>query len=170
MFGKTWGPKPKVIYWIHTAAVRPIVTYAVIVWWPKVKLKTSQAKDGLFGNYRSNENSSNSCNWSLPWTPHYTCRWKRRKPKSKGFGHAYLTQDMKEEPIQQMGPDKMIPRHVYDKPFMIIFPDRSQWKEGFQPDRKGGLIWYTDGSKTNKGTGAGVYCYGTRRKLSFSLG
>jgi hypothetical protein len=35
---------------------------------------------------------------------------------------------------------------------------------------KGGLIWYTDGSKTNKGTGAGVYCPGTRRKLSFSLG
>jgi ribonuclease HI len=46
----------------------------------------------------------------------------------------------------------------------------SGWKEAFQPDRKGGLIWYTDGSKTNKGTGAGVYCYGTGRKLSFSLG
>jgi hypothetical protein len=25
-FGKTWGLKPKVIYWIYTAAVRPIVT------------------------------------------------------------------------------------------------------------------------------------------------
>jgi hypothetical protein len=32
------------------------------------------------------------------------------------------------------------------------------------------LIWYTDGSKTNHGPGAGVYCDGTRRKLSFSLG
>jgi hypothetical protein len=31
-------------------------------------------------------------------------------------------------------------------------------------------MWYTDGSKTNKGTGAGVYCYGTRWKLSFCLG
>jgi hypothetical protein len=47
-----------------------------------------------------------------------------------------------------MGSDKMIPRHVYDKPFMIRFPDRSELKEGFQPDRKRGLIWYTDGSKT----------------------
>jgi hypothetical protein len=37
-------------------------------------------------------------------------------------------------------------------------------------NRKGGLIWYTVGSKTNKGTGAGVYGYGTRWKLSFSLG
>jgi hypothetical protein len=57
-----------------------------------------------------------------------------------------------------------------DKPFMIRFSDRSKWKEGFQSDRKGGLIWYTDGSKTNKGIGAGVYSHDTRRKLSFSLG
>jgi hypothetical protein len=32
------------------------------------------------------------------------------------------------------------------------------------------VIWYPDGSKTNKGTGAEVYSYGTRRKFSFSLG
>jgi hypothetical protein len=77
---------------------------------------------------------------------------------------------MKKEPILQMGSNKMMLRHVYDKHFMIRFPDRSGWKEGFQPDRRGGLIWFTDGSeKTNKGTEAGVYCYGTGRKLSFNL-
>jgi hypothetical protein len=54
-----------------------------------------------------------------------------------------MTQDMKKESILQMGSNKMIPRYVYDKPVMIRFPDRSEWKEGFQPDRKGGLIWYT---------------------------
>jgi hypothetical protein len=68
------------------------------------------------------------------------------KPKSEGFGHAYMTQDREKEPILQMGSDKMIPRHVYDKPFTIRFPDRSEWKKGFQTNRKGGLIWYTDGS------------------------
>jgi hypothetical protein len=54
--------------------------------------------------------------------------------------------------------------------FTIRLPNRSEWKEGFEPERKGGLIWYTNGSKTNKGTAAGVYCYGTRWRLSFSLG
>jgi hypothetical protein len=98
---------------------------------------------------------------------HCSDQWK---PKSEGFGHADMTQDMKKEPILQMGSDKMIPRNVYEKPFMIRLLDRSEWKEGFQADRKGGVIWYTDGSKTSKGTGAGVYCYGTRRRLSFSLG
>jgi hypothetical protein len=84
------------------------------------------------------------------------------KPKSKGFGLAHMTQDMEKEPILQIGTDKMIPRHMYSKPFMVRFPDRSEWKDGFQPDRKGGLIWYTDGSKTNKGTGAG--CMDTAQK------
>jgi hypothetical protein len=70
----------------------------------------------------------------------------------------------------QVGSDKMIAKYVYDKPFTIILPDRSEWKEGCQPDRNGGIILYTDGSKANKGTGALVYCDGTRRKLSFSLG
>jgi hypothetical protein len=69
-----------------------------------------------------------------------------------------------------MGTDKMVPRNVYEKLFTIILPDRSEWKKGFEPDKTRGLIWYTDGSKTNKGTGAGVYCYGTRLRRSFSLG
>jgi hypothetical protein len=43
-------------------------------------------------------------------------------------------------------------------------------KRGLNPTERMGLIWYTDGSKTDKGTGAGVYRYGTGLKLSFSLG
>jgi hypothetical protein len=35
---------------------------------------------------------------------------------------------------------------------------------------KRGLVWYTHGSKTNNGTGAGVYKWGLRRGHSFSLG
>jgi hypothetical protein len=88
------------------------------------------------------------------------------RPESEGFGHAYMIQNMKKEPILQMGSDKMIPKHVYDKPFTI----EVNGKRGFKSIERGGLIWYTEGSKTNKGTGAGVYCDGTRRKLSFSLG
>jgi hypothetical protein len=55
-----------------------------------------------------------------------------------------MTQGMKKEPILQMGTDRMIPRHVYDKPFTVRFPDRSDWKDRFQPNRNGGLIRYTD--------------------------
>jgi hypothetical protein len=43
-------------------------------------------------------------------------------------------------------------------------------KRDLNPLEKGGLIWYTDGSKTNKGIGPGMYHYGTRLKIIFGLG
>jgi hypothetical protein len=56
---------------------------------------------------------------------HYNDQWK---PKLEGFGHAYMTHNMKKEPILEMGFDTMKPRHVYDKSFMIRLPERSEWK------------------------------------------
>jgi hypothetical protein len=61
-------------------------------------------------------------NYSL----HCNDQWK---PKHKGFGHTYVTHDMKEEPILQMRSDKMIPQHAYDKPFTTRLSDRSEWTE-----------------------------------------
>jgi hypothetical protein len=55
-------------------------------------------------------------------------------------------------------------------PFRSEFLLEMNGKRGLNLTERGGLIWYTDGSKTNKGTGPGVYCYETRRRLSFSLG
>jgi hypothetical protein len=63
-----------------------------------------------------------------------------------------------------------IPRYAYDKSFAVRFRERSEWKVGSQSDGKGGLIWYTNGSKTNKSTEAGVYGYGSGRKLRSDLG
>jgi hypothetical protein len=60
------------------------------------------------------------------------------KCKFEGCVNAYMFPGMKKEPILQMGTNKMTMRHVYDKYFTIRFPDRSEWKDGFQPDKKGG--------------------------------
>jgi hypothetical protein len=43
-FRKTWGLSPWVVHWMHTMVVRPIITYAAMNWWPRLKYKTSQAK------------------------------------------------------------------------------------------------------------------------------
>jgi hypothetical protein len=164
-FGKTWGLKPKEVYWMYTAVVRPIVTYAATIWWPRVKHKKKNQAElsklqkmaclGITGAMRTApmkvllglaplhlqvEAEAKIGNYRLRCSE----QWKH---KSECFGHAYMTQDMEKESTLQMGSDKMILRHVYDKPFMIRFPDRSEWKKGFQPDRKGQLIWYTIAKK-----------------------
>jgi hypothetical protein len=77
---------------------------------------------------------------------------------------------MEHDPILQMGSDMMLPRYAYHKPFIVKFPDEREWQNGFNPDNKGGLVWYTNRFKTNKGTGAGVYRWGLRRGHSISLG
>jgi hypothetical protein len=114
-----------------TGAMRTAPTAAMEVLLGLLPLHLQVEVEAKVGNYRL------GCN-------------DERKPKSKGSGHAYMTQDVKEEPILHVGSDKIIPRHLYDKTFTIKFPVRSEWKKGFQPDRKGGLIWYTDGSKKKK--------------------
>ena len=66
--------------------------------------------------------------------------------------------------------DRMTPRYVYHKLLMVKFPDKHEKHNGFTPNNTGGLVWYTDESKSNKGTGAGLYRLGLRREHSFSLG
>jgi hypothetical protein len=64
---------------------------------------------------------------------------------------------MDDEPILQMKTDRVTPRYAYHKPFTVKFPDRCEWQNGFKPDIIGGLVWYTDRSKINNGTGAEGY-------------
>jgi hypothetical protein len=53
------------------------------------------------------------------------------KPKSEGFGHAYMTRDIDTEPILQMRTDKMVPRNVYD---LLI---EVNGKRGLNPIKRG---------------------------------
>jgi hypothetical protein len=93
------------------------------------------------------------------------------EPRSEGYEHVCMTpQNMERETNLWMRTDKIIPRHAYNKSFTVRLPDRCKWKDSLRTNRKGGLIWYTDSSKTSKGTGSEVYGYGTGQKLSFSLG
>ena len=42
--GKTWRVTPKVAYWMYTAVIRPMITYAAVVWWPRVDKITAGKK------------------------------------------------------------------------------------------------------------------------------
>jgi hypothetical protein len=83
-FGKTWGLKPKMVYWIYTAVVRPIVTYAATIWWLTVKLKTSQAelnelqRMACLGITEAMRTAPTAAMEVLLGLPHCICKWRRR--------------------------------------------------------------------------------------------
>jgi hypothetical protein len=132
------------MYWIYAMVVRP---NADTVWWPRVKLKTNKAEPdelqrmaclGITGAMRT---AALEVLIGLP-PLHLQLEAEARaglycsnqwKPKSEGFGHAYMTQGMNPSYRWRL---TVIPRHVYDRPFTVIFPDGSEWKDGVQPDRK----------------------------------
>jgi hypothetical protein len=41
-FGKIWGLKPYVVYWIHMIVIRPILTYGSTFWWPKLPTRLAR--------------------------------------------------------------------------------------------------------------------------------
>jgi hypothetical protein len=63
-----------------------------------------------------------------------TQQWR---PKSTNFSHTKKSQDVKHEPILQMGSDRMLLRYAYHKLFMVNCPDKCEWQNGFNPDKNG---------------------------------
>jgi hypothetical protein len=59
---------------------------------------------------------------------------------------------------------------MYMTNFSVNYHDRREWNDGFQPDRKRGLIWYTH-MVQRKMKALGLECgYGKSKKLSYSPG
>jgi hypothetical protein len=92
------------------------------------------------------------------------------RPKSTSFGHTHThTQKFlgfEAQLILQMGSDSMLLRYEYHSHSQPSSRDKCKWQNGFNPEKQG--AWSR--SKTNKGTGAAVYRWGSRRGQCFSLG
>jgi hypothetical protein len=72
--------------------------------------------------------------------------------------YLWSKQDANTKPVEvvglQMVNDRTMLRYAYYKPF------KHEWQKGYMPNFKRDLVWYKDGSKINKGTGARVYKWG----------
>jgi hypothetical protein len=72
------------------------------------------------------------------------------------------------DPILYMRSDHNIPVYNYSKIFVII--DTDYWRNKDPELPKDALIWFTDGSRTDLGTGSGIYGLKPNKSYSFSLG
>ena len=175
--GVKWGVHPRYIFWIFNAIIKPIFLHGVIVWW-----KFSEPDDNQRYLSRLNRLASSIMTNAFKTTPtaaleylldlppiHLTIQMaalntcyrllvnKLWDMKFKDGHNSIIQTLISISPEALMFPDS-IPRclsfgmtHV-----KFVIPDREQWIERqIQTDFDVNI--FTDGSKTDLGTGAGVY-------------
>ena len=77
----------------------------------------------------------------------------------------------KSDPTFKMGVDVMKPVLNLEPKYRVTMLTREEWTRGPRtPTAVKGLVWFTDGSRTAEGSGAGVYGQSADRRLSISLG
>jgi hypothetical protein len=75
------------------------------------------------------------------------------------------------DPIFNIGVNVIRPAFNIEPKYRVTMLTREDLTKGTgTPPVVKGFVWFTDGSKTNEGTGAGIYGQTVGRRLSFSVG
>ena len=174
-FGRKWGLKPSMISWLYLSIIRPRITYASLIWWPKTIEKLTQNKLGklqkmicnsITGAMRSSP--SRALDAMLHLLPlHQVVKLEaaksalkivRQKHISDGDlrGQLVVLKDIELRKLILLNEDWMETKPNFEIPYKIIETKRETWEQGGPALREGSVIFYTDGSKMNNSTGAGI--------------
>ena len=182
--GKTWGMKPRIIHWIYTSIVRPMLTYAAFVWWPRVKLRSAVAELNklqrlamlaIAGCRKSTPSAALETLLDIPQL-HVSIMKEAAltsyrlldeiKPKPGDFtGHLEIFEKFEELEETREASDQIPLRFDFDITFDTIFPTREDWHMNHSTSEDETIQFFTDGSHINGCTGAGIFGPGIRAWL-----
>ena len=115
-FSKTWVLKPRVLHWIYTMVITHVLAYNLTVWWLRIR-----------NNVRRTEFSKLQ---RLPWLDktgvmeiNPAAALTLVTPKNLGI--------WEHKPSLHMWSNRMLLRYAYHKPFMVKFPEKCKWQNGF---------------------------------------
>jgi hypothetical protein len=191
-WGGVWDLEPRVVRWLYVSVIRPTVTFASLVWWPgcqsaRVKKKLSSIQRlaclGITGAIWTTPTGAMEALLCLPplefvvlsearsaahrlWS--LGC-WSYLHPNR---GHSSVLMRLQQsDPIFSVGVDATRPTFNFQPKYRVTILHWEDWTKGLgAPPSVKGLVWFTDGSKMEEGTGTGVYGQSVKRRLSFSLG
>ncbi|XP_073811046.1 uncharacterized protein [Musca autumnalis] len=182
--GKSWGLKPQVIHWIFTAIVRPILTYGSLVWWNALsktsllhKINTVQRAASLLITGAMKSTPQAALNVLLDLHPmnlvvqdlaaKSALRLKEISSwRNFDYGHAVILRRSGLSVGLEVINDYISPQLHFDD-IEVRIPDREAWTHNSSP--LPGIEVYTDGSKMEGGTGAGVYSDTLNLRISYKL-
>ena len=190
--GGVWGLRLRVVRWLYVSVIRPTVTFASLVWWPRcqsarVKEKLSSIQRlaclGITGAMRTTPIGAMEAFLCLPplelvvlsearsaahrlWS---LGSWSYLHPRR---GHSSVLMRLQQsDPIYNMGVDVTGPTFNFESKYRVTILKREVWIKGpGAPPEIKGLVWFKNGSKMKAGTGDGVYGQYVKRRLSISLG
>ena len=186
--GKNWGLKPMVVNWIYTSVVRPILTYGCLVWWEAMRIGSRRnllskaqrcASIGITGAIRSTPQAAlDVILHHLPieeFVMGMAARSLLRLSElglvgSIRIGHSKLLNEINlgEHALTPLGStDYMCTEVDFGENPTLIIPNRDQWSG--KDKLFSGASVFTDGSKMDIGTGAGVYLFEENVRESYRL-
>lgn len=176
-FGRNWGLSPTAISWIYSAVIKPILSHGSLVWWPRVEVKWSKGRLDklqrlacLCMTGAKNTVSSLALEAllnippldlhikSIAFNAAFNLKINGCWSSSEEKGHTSIAKLLKCDEIL-MRSDQMKKLIMPENHFGWIIPEREEWlgDNCLYPPRDG-IICYTDGSKNDSSSGAGVFC------------
>lgn len=183
--GRTWGISPELMLAMYQMTVRPIITYAAWIWWPKVDQKGTINKLTTLQRYACLSITGAMCTTPtaameailglIPIHIHIkemAARCALKQTCMKGSmgtsGHMSILKAIPNSDYLMQTSDIRLGHRDFDKPFETIILKGDRWSLENLGLESNTSIWYTDGSRTAQGTGCGVF--GPNTKISASLG
>jgi hypothetical protein len=180
----------KTVGWLKTSLVKPILSYALLVWWKRVELKNAQKRLsllqrmtclGITGGMRSTPTSVLEVMLMLP--PLYLfIKQEARQVANRllgngcsyvpNFGHSEILIKITDEMPLLLAPrNTFVTLNIFGRKFSVDIPTREDWStecvDLVAPD---GLVFFTDESLCLGRTGAGVFSDILNVRESYALG
>jgi hypothetical protein len=186
--GRKWGLRSSMVHWLYTRVIRPFILYGVLVWWPKVIRKNTKTQLGriqrmaclaITGAMKSTPTAAMELLLNLtpldllivaearmaPYRLHIP---KQPADPNTAAGLLSIWKNVR-EPILDMRSYHTIPIYNYSKYCSVII-DVEYWSNKDPKFPEDVLVWYTNGSRTDSGTGSGIHGLRPNRSYSFPLG
>ena len=187
LVGKTWGLSPKMTKYIYTSMVRPIITYGSLVWWTAIN--TQSGINLCTKMQRTASLLITGCLRSCPTIPmqaiigltplhlHILKVASNTAIRIGCVGATSFRENSAHGKLISLIPqwtsitshsDLISARLDFVRNFETIFPDRNSYTHHDSLTAGDPNCWYTDGSKTDNGSGSGVY--NVSEEISIALG